>query len=114
MVFFPKILTADLKPNLLRKALIIPSANPDDPPLQARSTGEAGHKAFEKSGPYPRLPKVADDVIEALRNISLLLPTRQTEQRSATLVIICVTHMQGEYSVILTEPISCPEGVPSI
>jgi hypothetical protein len=46
-------------------ALIIPSATPDDPPLQARSTGEAGYKAFEKSGPYPRLPKVADDVIEA-------------------------------------------------
>jgi hypothetical protein len=65
MVFFPKILTADLKPNLLR-------------------------------------------------NISLLLPTRQTEQPSATLVIICLTHMQGEYSVILTEPISCPERVPSI
>ena len=47
------------------QALIIPSATPDDPTLQARSTGEAGHKAFEKSEPYPRLPKVADDVIEA-------------------------------------------------
>jgi hypothetical protein len=45
--------------------LIIPSATPDDPPLQARSTGEAGHKAFKKSGPYPRLPDVADDMIEA-------------------------------------------------
>jgi hypothetical protein len=45
--------------------LIIPSATPNDPPLQAESTGKAGHKAFEKSGPYPKSPKVADDVIEA-------------------------------------------------
>jgi hypothetical protein len=46
-------------------ALIIPSATHDDPLLQARSPGEPGHKAPEKSGLYPNSPKVADDVIEA-------------------------------------------------
>jgi hypothetical protein len=45
--------------------LIIPSATHDDPLLQARSPGEPGHKAPEKSGLYPKSPKVADDVIEA-------------------------------------------------
>jgi hypothetical protein len=52
---------------MIKLALIIPSATLDDPPLQARSTREAEHKAFEKSGPYLRLPKVADDVIEAIK-----------------------------------------------
>jgi hypothetical protein len=52
-------------PLLEWSALIMASATRDDSLPQAGALGEPDHKARDKSGLYPKSPKVADDMIKA-------------------------------------------------